>query len=81
MVTSANALKWPPPLSPSLVALVHVARQGGPRHRRRGAALARAASVATLSRHMHWRDRGYMSRRGKWRGQMGYFLQIKTNTG
>ena len=29
---------------------MHVARQGGPRHRRRGAALARAANVATLSR-------------------------------
>jgi len=51
------------------VAPVHVARQGGPRHRRRGAALARAASVATLSRHMHWRE------------QTGYSLQIKTNTG
>jgi len=60
---------------------VHVARQGGPRHRRRGTALARAASVATLSRHMHWRDRGYLSRRGKWRDQTGYSLQIKTNTG
>ena len=65
----------------SLVAPVHVARQGEPRHRRRGAALARAASVATLSRHMHWRDSGYPSRRDKWRDQTGYFLQIKTNTG
>ena len=81
MVTSANALKWPPPLSPSLVAPVHVARQGGPRHRRRGAALARAASVATLSRRMHWRDRAYLSRQGKWRDQMCYSMQIKTNTG
>jgi len=35
--------------------------------------------VAILSRHMHWRDRGYLSRRGKWRDQTGYFLQIKTN--
>ena len=51
-----------------LVAPVHVARQRGPRHRRRGAALVQAASVATLSRHMHWRD------------QTGYALQIKTNT-
>ena len=64
-----------------LVAPVHVARQGGPRHRRRGAALARAASVATLSRHMHWRDRGYLSRHAGWRDQTGYALQIKTNTG
>ena len=37
--------------------------------------------VATLSRHMHWRDRGYLSRQGKWRDQTGYSLQIKTNTG
>ena len=50
-----------------LVAPVHVARQGGPRQRRRGAARARAASVSTLSRHMHWHDRGYLSCRGKWR--------------
>ena len=64
-----------------LVAPVLVARQGGPRHRRRGATLARAASVATLSRHMHWRDRGYLSRQGKWRDQTGYSLQIKPNTG
>ena len=41
-----------------LVALVHAARQGRTRHRPRGAALARTASVATLSRHMHWRDSG-----------------------
>ena len=41
-----------------LVAPVHAARQGRPRHRPRGAALAWAASVATLSRHMHWRDSG-----------------------
>ena len=40
-----------------LVAPACMARQGGPRHRRRGAALARATSVATLSRHMHWRDK------------------------
>ena len=64
-----------------LVAPVLVARQGGPRHRRRGATLARAASVATLSRHMHWRDRGYLSRHAGWRDQTGYALQIKTNTG
>jgi len=58
-----------------------VARQGGPRYPRRGAALARAASVATLPRHMHWRDRGYLSRHTGWRNQTGYALQIKTNTG
>jgi len=63
------------------VAPVHVARQGGPRQRRRGAALVRAASVATLSRHMHWRDRGYLSRHAGWRDQTGYALQIKTNMG
>jgi len=48
---------------------------------RRGAALARVASVATLSRHMQWRDRGYLSRHAAWRDQTGYALQIKTNTG
>ena len=64
-----------------LVAQVHAARQACPRHRPPGAALARAASMATLSRHMHWRDKGYLSRRGRWRDQTGYFLQIKTNTG
>jgi len=42
-----------------LVALVHAARQGRARHRQHGAPLAWAASVATLSRHMHWRDRGF----------------------
>ena len=56
------ALSRQPAWRDRLVAPVHVARQGGPRHRRRGAALARAASVAALSRHMHWRDRGYLSR-------------------
>ena len=75
------ALSRQPAWRDKVVAPVHVARQGGPRHRRRGAALARAASVATLSRHMHWRDRGYLSRQGKWRDQTGYSLQIKTNTG
>ena len=35
----------------------------------------------SLSRHMHWRDRGYLSRQGKWRDQTGYSLEIKTNTG
>ena len=65
----------------SLVAPVHVARQGGPRHRRRGVALARVAIVATLSRHMHWCDRGYLSRHAGWHDQTGYALQIKTNTG
>ena len=45
------------------------------------AALARAASVATLSHHMHWHDIGYLSRRGKWRDQTGYSLQIQPNTG
>ena len=64
-----------------LVTPARMARHGGPRHRRRGAALARAASVATLSRHMHWRDRGYLSRHAGWRDQTGYALQIKTNTG
>ena len=64
-----------------LVAPARMARQGGPRHRRRGAALARAASVATLSRHMPWRDKGYLSRHADWRDQMGYALQIKTKTG
>ena len=73
--------KGPARAQNKIVAPVHVARQGGPRHRRRGAALAWVASVATLSRHMHWRDRGYLSRRGKWRDQTGYSLQIKTNTG
>ena len=48
---------------------------------RRCAALARAASVATLSRHMNWHDRGYLSRHASWRDQTGYALQIKTNTG
>ena len=75
------ALSRQPAWRDRLVAPVHVARQGGPRHRRRGAALARAASVATLSRHMHWRDRGYLSRHEAWRDQTGYALQIKTNTG
>ena len=55
------ALSRQPAWRDRLVAPVHVARQGGSRHRRRGAALARAASVATLSRHMHWRDRGYLA--------------------
>ena len=64
-----------------LVAPARMTRHGGPRHRRRGTALARAASVATLSRLMHWRDRGYLSRHAGWRDQMGYALQIKTNTG
>jgi len=58
-----------------------VARQGGSRQRRRGVVLARAASVAILSRHMHWRDRGYLSRHDGWRDQTGYALQIKINTG
>ena len=71
------ALSRQPAWRNNIVAPVHVARQGGPRQRRRGAALARAASVATLSRHMHWRDRGYLSRQGKWRDQTGYSLQIK----
>ena len=75
------ALSRQPAWRDRLVAPLHVARQVGPRHRRRVAALARAASVATLSRHMHWRDRGYLSRRGKWCDQTDYFLQIKTNTG
>jgi len=75
------ALSRQPAWRDRLVAPVHVARQGGPRHRRRGAALARAASVATLSRHMHWRDRGYLSRHAGWRDQTGYTLQIKTKTG
>ena len=43
------ALSRQPAWRDRLVAAVHVARQRGPRHRRRGAALARAASVATLS--------------------------------
>ena len=42
------ALSRQPARRDRLVAPVHVARQGGPRQRRRGAALARAASVATL---------------------------------
>jgi len=75
------ALSRQPAWRDRLVAPVHVARQEGPRHRRRGAALARAASVATLSRHMHWRDRGYLSRHAGWRDQTGYALQIKTSTG
>ena len=75
------ALSRQPAWRDRLVAPVHVARQGGPRHRRRGAALARAASVATLSRHMHWRDKGYLSRHAGWRDQTGYALQIKINTG
>ena len=61
------ALSRQPAWRDNIVAPVHVARQGGPRHLRRGAALARAASVATLSRHMHWRDRGYLSRHAGWR--------------
>jgi len=75
------ALSRQPAWRDRLVAPMHVARQQGPRHRRRGAALARATSVATLSRHMHWRDRGYLSRHAGWRDQMGCALQIKTNTG
>ena len=74
------ALSRQPAWRDRLVAPVHVARQGGSRHRRRGAALARATSVATLSCHMHWRDRGYLSRHAGWRDQTGYALQIKTNT-
>ena len=75
------ALSRQPAWRDRLVAPVHVARQGGPRHRRRGAALARAASGATLSRHMHWHDRGHLSRHAAGRDQTGYALQIKTNTG
>ena len=75
------ALSRQPAWRDRLVAPVHVARQGGSRHRRRDAALARATSVATLSRHMQWRDRGYLSRHAAWRDQTGYALQIKTNTG
>jgi len=75
------ALSRQPAWRDRLVAPVHVAQQRGPRQHRRGAALARAASVATLSRHMHWRDRGYLSRHAGWRDQTGYALQIKTNTG
>ena len=43
--------------------------------------LARAACVATLSRHMHWHDRGYLSRHDGWRDQTNYAPQIKINTG
>ena len=70
----------PARMARQLVAPMHVTRQRGPRQRRRGAALARAASVATLSRHMHWHDKGYLSRHARWRDQTGYALQIKTNT-
>ena len=49
----------PRPLVISLVTPMHVARQGGPRHRLRGTGPARLASVAPLSRCMHWHDKGY----------------------
>jgi len=72
------ALSRQPSWRDSIVVPLHAAQLGGPRHRRPSAALAQAASVATLSRHMHWRDRGYSSHQVRWRDQMGYFLQIKT---
>ena len=63
------------------VAPVHVARQGRPRQRPRGVGPAPPASMAGLSRQPQWRNRGYMSRHYGWRDQIGYALQIKTNTG
>ena len=75
------ALSRQPAWRDRLVVPVHAVRQAQPRQRPSGAALARAASVATLSRHMYWRDRGYLSHHAGWRDQMGYALQIKTNTG
>jgi len=41
-----------------LVAPTHVAQQGRTRQRPRGAGPGRSASVARLSRHPYWRDRG-----------------------
>ena len=64
-------------LSPLLVAPMNVARQGGPRHRPRGAGPARPASVAASSRQQKWRDKGYLSRQYTWHDQTGYGTQIK----
>ena len=52
------ALSRQPAWRDKAVAPAHVARQAQPRQCPRGTALARAASGATLSRHMQWRDRG-----------------------
>ena len=51
------ALSRQPTWRDRLVAPVHVVRQGGPRHRRHGAALAR-----DLSRQWCWRDKPTLSR-------------------
>ena len=58
-------------------------REGGGRRPARAQDIGPVAParMATLARHMHWRDRGYLSRHAGWRDQTGYALQIKTNTG
>ena len=42
---------------------------------------APSASVAALSRHKHWRDKGYLSRQLHWLDQIGYVVQIYLDTG
>ena len=67
----------------ALVAPVHVARQRchviAP-SAQPWCSTASSASVAALSRHMHWRDRGYLSRQVHWRDQTGYVVQIILDT-
>jgi len=62
----------------SLVAPMHVARQGRPRQRPRGPGSGPSASVAALSRQPKWRDRGHLSHQCGWRGQTGCTAKIKS---